>query len=68
MSEKEKKRMWPQSSLAAMGSFTLGARGAGEGGVGAPLHPDPCLSCAVASARGAGKGTDLGEPLPCLAE
>lgn len=39
MREKEKKRMWPQSSPAAMGSFTLGAGAAGEGWSGAPAAP-----------------------------
>lgn len=38
MSEKEKKRMWPQSSLAAMGSFTLGDQ---EGPVRVGLLPQP---------------------------
>lgn len=54
MREKEKKRMWPQSSPAAMGSFTLGAEGAGEGQRGAPLYPDPHLArlaCPLASGR-----------------
>lgn len=60
MREKEKKRMWPQSSPAAMGSFTLGAEGAGEGQRGAPLYPDPHLArlaCPLASGRvGGGSG------------
>ena len=53
MREKEKKRMWPQSSLAAIGSFTLQVGVLVRGRVEGPLHPDPHLAlqpCQLASA------------------
>lgn len=71
--------MWPQSSPAAMGSFTLGGRGggAGEGGQWAPAAPGPPPGPPArprASAHSAGKpgkapglGPDpalLGDPEP----
>ena len=49
MREKEKKRMWSQSSPDASGSFTLGAGGGGEGwseGPTAPTRTRPiCPGC-----------------------